>query len=174
MIQNFRKLNPEEIQENAFRLIGKDWMLISAGSINSWNTMTASWGQMGILWNLPVALAYIRPQRYTFEFVEKSEYFTLSFFAEEYRSILNFCGSKSGRDYDKAKETGLKAFETENKNIGFSQAKLILECKKLYADNLDSEKFLQKDLISRNYPKKDFHRFYIGHIENAWVRKKGL
>src|SRR6056297_324178 len=131
MNKEFQKITPEKIQDNVFTSIGKDWMLITAGDLESWNTMTASWGTMGVLWNLPVAVCFIRPQRYTYEFAEKSKYFTLSFFENKYKDILNFCGSRSGRDFDKAAETGLKVFSTESGNIGFEQARLILECKKI-------------------------------------------
>lgn len=171
MNDNFKKIKSEEIDQNLFKLIGKDWMLITAGKLSSYNTMTASWGQMGVLWNLPVAICFIRPQRFTFEFIEKSNYYTLTFFKEEYRKALNFCGAHSGRDFDKAKETGLTAFETEQNNVSFDQASLILECKKIYADDINENKFISNSLAAKHYPKKDFHRFYIGEIQGVWVRK---
>lgn len=171
MNDSFKKIKPEEIEQNIIKLIGNDWMLITAGNLRSYNTMTASWGQMGVLWNLPVAICFIRPQRYTFEFVERSDYYTLSFFTEDYRKALNFCGANSGRDFDKANETGLSAFETELKNVSFEQASLVLECKKIYADDINENKFIQENLVRKHYPKKDFHRFYIGEIKEAWVRK---
>ncbi|MFW5820724.1 MAG: flavin reductase [Bacteroidota bacterium] len=166
----FKKILPKHISDNVFKAIGDDWMLISAGNMKSWNTMTASWGTLGILWNIPIAICFIRPQRYTYEFAERSDYYTLSFFGNEHREILNFCGTRSGRDYDKADETGLKVFETEHGNIGFEQARLILECKKIYADNIRPENFILEDLIPKNYPKKDFHRFYIGKLENVLIK----
>ena len=104
-MKKFKEIKPEELEFNPFRLIGKDWMLITAGTEEKFNTMTASWGSVGILWNKPAVTIYVRPTRYTYEFVEKYDEFTISFFSEEYRSALNFCGSKSGRDYDKALET---------------------------------------------------------------------
>ena len=171
MNNKFENIKPEHIEQNVFKLIGKDWMLISAGNMDSYNTMTASWGQMGVLWNLPVALCFIRPQRYTFEFAERSDYYTLTFFEEKYRKALNFCGTKSGRDYDKAKETGLTPLETDLKNVSFQEASLILECKKIYVDYIKENKFIEEKLIGKNYPKKDFHRFYIGEIKQAWIRK---
>ena len=95
MNEEFTRISAEEIDQNIIKLIGKDWMLITAGGMDSYNTMTASWGQMGVLWNLPVAICFIRPQRYTYAFTEKEEYYTLTFFEKEYRPALNFCGSKS-------------------------------------------------------------------------------
>lgn len=146
-------------------------MLITAGDIGSYNTMTASWGQFGILWSLPVATCYIRPQRYTYGFAEKSDYFTLSFFSKEYRKALQLCGSKSGREIDKAREAGLTPFETEFKAVSFKEARMIIECKKLYTDFLRSDNFIEEDLIRKNYPESDFHRFYIGEVKRVWVRK---
>ena len=127
---NFKEISPNEIRDNPFKLIGKDWMLVTAGDKSKFNTMTASWGGVGILWNKPVAFTFIRPQRYTFEFTEQGEYYTLSFFDEEYRKALNFCGTKSGRDYDKVKETGLTPVFSEDAPY-FGEAKLVLVCKKL-------------------------------------------
>lgn len=170
MNNNFRIIDPIEIPDNVFKAIGDEWMLITAGTPESYNTMTASWGTLGILWNLPVAICFIRPQRYTYIFAERSGYYTLSFFDENYRDALQFCGSKSGRDYDKAAETGLKPITTDLGNVSFEQARLILECKKLYTDDLKPDHFIAKELINKNYPKKDFHRFYLGEVVNVLFR----
>ncbi len=172
MNEVFTHISPQHMPGNVFKLIGDDWMLITAGGLTSFNTMTASWGGMGVLWNLPVAVCYIRPQRHTFGFAEESAYFTLSFFTEEYRKILNFCGSKSGRDYDKMRETGLKPFATRAGNIGYEQARLILECRKLYADDLKSGSFIDPKISRRHYPKQDFHRFYIGEVVDVMLREE--
>lgn len=163
MEKEFKTINPEIIQENFIKLIGKDWMLITAGSTKSFNTMTAAWGGIGFLWKKPVVFCFIRPTRYTYGFTEKNEYFTLSFFQEEHRDILNYCGTKSGRDVDKVKETGLLPRETSSGNIYFEQARLVLECKKIYAEDITPAKFIDK-AIDKNYPLKDYHRMYIGEI----------
>jgi flavin reductase (DIM6/NTAB) family NADH-FMN oxidoreductase RutF len=169
-MQEFTTLNPEAITDNVFKLLDKDWMLITAGTLEHYNTMTASWGHMGIMWNLPVAIGWIRPQRYTFEFAEKYSHFTLSFFTGEYRKALQFCGSKSGRDYDKAKETGLTPVPTDSGNVFFQEARLVMECRKLYSDDLKGEKFIATDLAVKHYPSKDFHRFYMGEIVKVLSR----
>ena len=169
-MQEFTTLNPEAITDNVFKLLDKDWMLITAGTLEHYNTMTASWGHMGIMWNLPVAIGWIRPQRYTFEFAEKYSHFTLSFFTGEYRKALQFCGSKSGRDYDKAKETGLTPVPTDSGNVFFREARLVMECRKLYTDDLKGEKFIVPELASKHYPSKDFHRFYMGEIVKVLSR----
>jgi flavin reductase (DIM6/NTAB) family NADH-FMN oxidoreductase RutF len=169
-MQNFKVINPEKLTDNVFKLLDKDWMLVTAGTLEHYNTMTASWGHMGIMWNLPIAIAWIRPQRYTFEFTEQYSHFTLSFFTREYRKALQFCGTKSGRDYDKAAETGLTPVATDKGNVFFREARLVLECRKLYADNLKSENFIVPEVASKHYPGKDFHRFYMGEIEKSFVR----
>lgn len=152
----------EDISENAVKLFKKDWGLLAAGS-ESYNAMTISWGTLGELWGKDVCTVFVRPQRYTFEFTEKNDFFTVSFFPEEYKKALAFCGSKSGRDYDKAKETGLTAFDT-GYGTAFEEAKIVICCKKLYADDFNPEKFSDKSIIDDVYPTKDYHRVYIGEI----------
>jgi flavin reductase (DIM6/NTAB) family NADH-FMN oxidoreductase RutF len=167
----FNTVRPEELPDNFFRLINDDWMLITAGQFSNYNTMTASWGTTGILWNKPIAICFIRPHRFTFQFAERHDYYTLSFFDEHYRNILDYCGAHSGRDINKAEQTGLKPLETGRGNITFSQARLVLECRKLYADFLKPENFLVQDFAARFYPKSDFHKFYIGEIEQCYLKK---
>jgi flavin reductase (DIM6/NTAB) family NADH-FMN oxidoreductase RutF len=149
---------------NPFTLIGEDWMLITAGDIHSFNMMTASWGGLGILWGKEVAFCFIRPTRYTYNFVNENRFFTLSFFSEEYREALNICGSYSGRDVDKIKLTGLTPIEDrEHNTIFFDEAKLVLICKKIYYQDIDSKNFLDEN-INSHYPLKDYHRMFIGEI----------
>lgn len=161
-MKHFDIIKPEELSDNPFRLIGKDWTLITAGTPDSYNTMTASWGGLGILWNKPAATVYVRPTRHTYGFMEKNDEFTLSFFSEEFRSALNFCGSKSGRDYDKALETGLTAIPVGG-STAFEQARLVLLCKKIYFQDMDSRNFLDEG-AEKFYPAKDYHRIYIGEV----------
>ncbi len=158
-------IDVKQITDNPFSLIGKDWMLVTSGPADAYNTMTASWGGVGILWNKPVATIYIRPQRYTYEFLEKNDRFTLSFFTEQYRDALKFCGSKSGRDYDKAKETGLTPVGEEDITY-FDEARLVLVCKKLYFDDIKPAHFYTPELEA-NYPNKDYHRLYIAEIQKV-------
>jgi flavin reductase (DIM6/NTAB) family NADH-FMN oxidoreductase RutF len=169
MKKKFTKIPVQELNDNVFRLIGDDWMLITAGKPDHFNTMTASWGTAGILWHLPITICFIRPQRYTFEFMEDSEFYTLCFLEDQYRDILQFCGTKSGRDVDKIAETGLVPVSSPNGSIYYEQCKLVLECRKLYADWMKENNFLIEDVAGKNYPKKDFHRFYIGEIISCLV-----
>ena len=163
-MSDFIKINPEEIKDNPFKLIGKDWGLVTAGTKDGFNTMTVSWGGVGIMWNKPVAYTFIRPQRYTFEFLENNDHFTLSFYDEEYRKALSFCGSKSGRDYDKPAETGLTVAYTEGGVPYFEQARLVLVCKKLYAQDLNKDSVIDADTVLKNYGTDDWHRMYVSEI----------
>jgi flavin reductase (DIM6/NTAB) family NADH-FMN oxidoreductase RutF len=167
----FNTRRPEELPDNFFRLINDDWMLITAGNAGNYNTMTASWGTTGILWNRPIAICFIRPHRYTFQFAEQQDCYTLSFFDEEHRHILDYCGAHSGRDINKAKHTGLQPLETGLGNVTFSQARLVLECRKLYADFIKAENFVIQDIIPKFYPQTDFHKFYIGEIGQCYIKK---
>lgn len=168
---NMQKINPKEIDENVIRLIGDEWMLVAAGDREKFNMMTASWGSMGFLWNKPVVMVFVRPQRYTYEFTEKGDMLTLSFFGEQYRRALNVCGSVSGRDTDKVKESGLTPYFTEAGNPAFEEASLVLECRKLYVDFLKGEAFVDSKIVDAQYRQKDFHKMYVVEIVNAWVKK---
>jgi flavin reductase (DIM6/NTAB) family NADH-FMN oxidoreductase RutF len=169
MEKHFKMIHPRELSDNVFRSVGDDWMLITAGTADDFNTMTASWGTLGILWNLPVALCFIRPQRHTFGYMEKSGHYTLSFLEEGYREILQFCGSRSGRNTDKIRETGLKPITTPLGHIYFEQCRLALECRKIYSDRIKEDQFINNKLIGKNYPRKDFHKFYIGEIISCFI-----
>jgi flavin reductase (DIM6/NTAB) family NADH-FMN oxidoreductase RutF len=171
LLENYTDLDPYQINENVFNLIDKKWMLITAGTSENFNMMTASWGGLGVLWNKPMVTIFIRPQRYTFKFVEENSTFNISFFDKKYRSALNFCGSKSGRDYDKAKETGLTPVLSPKNIITFEEAYLSFDCVKLYADNLQPNNFIDKSLIDKIYPSQDFHRFFLGEIVGCYLKK---
>ncbi len=166
-----KKISVSELKDNMFDAIGKEWMLVTARTPEKFNMMTASWGGTGILWGKPVAFIFIRPERYTYEFIEKGDTLTLSFLGEAHRDIHKICGSQSGRDIDKVAASGLKPYVTENGNIAYEQARLILECKKLYADFIDADNFVDKLLISRWYGEGHggFHKMYILEIQNVLV-----
>jgi flavin reductase (DIM6/NTAB) family NADH-FMN oxidoreductase RutF len=164
----FKEISPLEIPGNPIHLIGKEWMLITAGTPEHFNTMTASWGSMGELWFKPVSFCFVRPQRYTYEFLEKGDSFTLSFFEEKHKPQLNFCGSRSGRETDKAGECGFTPRAADNGSVYFEEARLVLECRKLYFQDMDPANFLDGSIM-KNYPNNDFHRMYIGEITRALI-----
>jgi len=169
--EEFCQVEVKKLSENPFYLMDDEWMLITAGSPDHFNMMTASWGTLGILWNKPVALCFIRPQRYTRKFADESSWFTLCFFPETFRDALNLCGSKSGRHIDKVKETGLTPVVTDNGNIIFREARLALECRKIYHDDFKASQFDVPSFVKRIYPTGDFHRFYIGEIVTCFQKK---
>lgn len=168
-----KHVETKDLRDNFFEAIGKEWMLVTAGTKERFNTMTASWGGVGFLWGKPVAFIFIRPERYTFEFLENSDSFTLSFLGEENKGIHKVCGSKSGREVDKVKETGLMPFASDSGNVLFEQARLSLECRKLYSDMLKADGFIDKSLVERWYGEGvgNFHRMYVGEITDAWLRE---
>lgn len=169
MTEEFKNIHPADIKDNPFKLIGKDWMLITAGNFESYNTMTASWGGTGVLWEKNVCTCFIRPQRHTFGFVENSDFFTLSFFEEKHRSILEFCGTRSGKDVNKASVTGLTPLQDNTGCVYFQEARLVIICKKIYFQDLDPNNFLA-ETIHEHYPKNDYHRMFIGEVWNCLIK----
>ncbi len=165
----FKSVDINSIQMNPFDYVGKKWMLITAGNGDGFNTMTASWGTLGVLWNKPVSQCFIRPSRYTYEFIEKENCYTLCFFDEKNREALAYCGANSGRDIDKVKETGLTPVVHPSGAVYFEEAELVLVCRKLYHEDIDPENFKSAD-IEKNYPQKDYHRMYTGEIIEALIK----
>lgn len=167
---SMKEINVKELSFNPFTMIGDEWMLVTAGDEKKYNTMTASWGGVGVMWGKNVVSAVIRPQRYTRVFMEAEEYFTLSVYDGQYRPALSLCGSKSGRDIDKAKETGLTPVFGE-KAPYFAEAKLVLVCRKLYVQQMDPASFVDGSCDTKWYPNKDYHYQYVAEIEKALVRE---
>lgn len=163
---DFQAISPEEI-ENAVRLIGSDWMLITAKdeANHRVNAMTASWGCMGVLWNKPVCVCFIRPQRHTFALAEKNDRLSLAFFGGGYRDALKLCGTKSGKDLDKLAASGLHSSEKDGVPF-IEEAKLVLFGRKIYVDDLKEDSFLDPSLLS--HYRGDYHRIYVLEIERAY------
>ena len=159
----FSSISPRDIRENVFRMIGDCWLLLTAGDRDSFNTMTASWGALGVMWNLDVAACYVRPQRYTYDFMERSDFYTLSFFDAAHRDVLAFCGANSGRDVDKVRACGLTPAFAACGAPYFAEASLVLVCKKLYYSDIDPHGFTDARLEA-SYAAKDYHRMYMGEI----------
>lgn len=167
----FQEVGIETLEMNPFQKIGKQWMLITAGDEQKCNTMTASWGGVGIMWGKNIVSAYIRPQRYTKEFVDQNEMFTISFLSEEYRKALNICGSVSGREAeDKWEKAGLNPYFTDG-TAAVEEAELVLVCKKLYAQEMLPECFIEKECDAKWYPQKDYHIMYMAEIVKVLVKE---
>lgn len=161
-------IDPKELQENFFKKIGQHWMLITSGNESSFNTMTASWGGIGWLWNKPVVYIFIRPERYTHHFIEKHDYFSLSFFDTKHKDALKICGEKSGRDCDKIKESGLSAIFTDNGTPYFKEANLVFECRKFYRSNINDGEFIENTIPEKWYKNEGVHTMFIGEIESCF------
>ena len=162
-MSKFSQISPDQLNDNVFSLIGKDWMLITAGTAKSHNTMTASWGGFGVLWQKNVCWCVVRPVRHTYQFINSADSFTLSFFDQSHRDVLSLCGSMSGRDRDKDKEANLTPVISAAGSIYYEEARLVIECRKVYFQDINPAAFLDKN-IDDFYPEKDYHRMFIGEI----------
>ncbi len=169
-MKKWKTIAVSDLPDNPFELIGKEWMLITAGNSGHFNTMTASWGGLGILWHKPVATVYIRSTRYTDQFVKRYDGFTLSVLPEEFREALNVCGTLSGRDVNKVEMAGLTACVMPDSRVAFEEARLVFSCRKIYSDKIKPEQFIDKT-ISKHYPKLDYHNIYVGEITSAFVER---
>ena len=156
------EVQPEKLAINPFQAIGKDWMLIAAAKGGKTNAMTASWGGLGVMWGKNVSFIVIRPQRFTREFVDASDYYSLNFFGGERRDMLNYFGTVSGRDEDKAAKTGLTVEQGDAPY--FAEASTVFLCRKLFCQPYQPESFLLPDLDKTFYPSKDYHALYIGEV----------
>ncbi len=168
-MKNYKEIKPEELNKSPFQLIGNEWMLISAEKDNKANTMTASWGGFGIMWNKNVAYMVLRPQRYTKEFIDGSDRLSLTFFPEEYKKQLSYLGTVSGRDEDKITKSNLTLDHYEGVPY-FEEASLVIICKKLFAQAMSPDSFIYKDLMEKNYPNKDYHTLYIAEVEKIFIK----
>ncbi|MCI8554325.1 MAG: flavin reductase family protein [Clostridiales bacterium] len=164
-MSKFIEISPSEMEGNAFHRIGKEWMLVAAGGRDRFNTMTASWGGVGVLWNVDVSFIFIRPERYTYEFLEKEKFYSLSFLGEGNRRPLQICGSTSGRDTDKIAAAGLTPV-CDAAAPYFAEAEMSLICRKLYFQDLDPAHFLDP-AIAANYQTGGLHRLYVGEIQKV-------
>lgn len=168
-MNDFQEIKPEQIDQNTFQLIGTDWMLVTAKNAEKLNTMTASWGGFGVMWGRNVAYIVLRPQRYTKEILDTGDTFSLTFFESNYKKQLSYLGSVSGRDEDKVKNCGLTVV-SESETPYFAEGKLVLQCKKLFAQPFHPDNFLDHDLKETWYPDKDYHTLYIAEICKVLTR----
>lgn len=158
-----KKIELSALSFNPFTKIKDQWMLISAGTEEKFNTMTANWGGLGVLWFEPVATAYVRHSRYTHEFTEESDFFTLTFLKDGNQEALKLLGTKSGREMDKMQGSGLTPVFVEGQPT-FEEAELVFVCKKLYTQEIEPQNFKYQSTIDRCYKDGDYHTMYIGQI----------
>ena len=168
---SFKKIDISELSFNPFLRMGRDWMLLTGGNKEKYNPMTASWGQLGRLWNKDVFTAYIRPNRYTLEFINKDEFFTASFFTMANRKELAFCGNNSGRDVDKMHIDGLTPAELDG-CIGCEEADMVFVLRKLYSYDMDESKFLTDEGLQQQfYGAEPYHKAFICEITAVYVKE---
>jgi flavin reductase (DIM6/NTAB) family NADH-FMN oxidoreductase RutF len=169
-MNKFIEIKPEELNKNPFQLIGSDWMLITAEKDNKVNTMTASWGGFGVMWGKNVAYIVIRPQRFTKEFVDNSDTFSLTFLDKSFKKQLSYLGSVSGRDEDKISKSNLTIQHSDNTPY-FEEGNLAIICTKLYAQEFKPECFITSELDNEWYPKKDYHTLYIAKMGKVLIKE---
>lgn len=156
------RLQPHDLFHN-------QWVLLTAGDFKAgeFNTMTIGWGALGTMWSKPFTFVAVRHSRYTYRFMENYNTFTLTAFPEQYQDALKLLGSRSGRDGDKIKDSGLTPQASlQVAAPSFKEAEIVIECQKMYADDLNPAHFIDEE-IYKHYPKRDFHRIYYGEILTA-------
>lgn len=176
----FREVDYKTLKINPMTMFGEDWALAGAGTKErGYNAMTIAWGHLGAIWDrptkqgkliIPTAEVYIRPQRYTKEFFDKENYFTISTFPAQYKKALGYMGTHSGREEDKIAAAGLTPIFVE-KSVAFEEAERIFVCKKIYHAPILEFGFVEKQIIADNYPAKDFHEMYVGEIVEVLERE---
>ncbi|MDR2824654.1 MAG: flavin reductase family protein [Prevotellaceae bacterium] len=169
--KTFQKIGIRDLNISPDSLFSAGWFVVAAGDSAKFNEMTISWGALGTTWSEPTATIYIRNTRYTFEFLEKGRYFVLNAFPEQYRDKLELIGSKSGRDIDKVATTGLTPRFTELGNPYFDEAWLVIECEKIYWNDIDRNALFAKGKKMYSDDPKETHRMYIGKVLNVWEKK---
>ena len=166
-----RRISPQELLVRPFTVLDREWALLVAGRERP-NPMTVSWGGLGTLWNRPVVTVYVRPSRFTYSLLEAWPEFTLNVLAERHRRALDLCGTRSGRDTDKWRETGLGQRPGETVAVPrVAEAELALECRVLATADLDPGRFLDPT-IAKLYPRDDYHRAFLGEVLAAWAEDR--
>lgn len=163
----YKTVEPKNIKDNLIKCFADEWALITAGSGDDYNMMTASWGFTGEMWGADSLAVVVRPQRYTMEFIDKNDYFTVSFYGDR-KDIHKVCGSKSGRDIDKTAEAALTPVKGE-KYTYFKEARMVFVVKKQFVQQMTEEAFFDKAIVDKWYPEKDFHYMIIGKIEKVLI-----
>ncbi|WP_071434858.1 flavin reductase family protein [Angelakisella massiliensis] len=164
-MEQWNIIQPEQLERSPFQMIGKDWMLITAEKEGKVNTMTASWGGMGVLWRRNVVFVFVRHSRHTYGFLEAADGFSCTFYPEQYRQALSYCGTVSGRDEDKIAHCGFTVDHAHGVPF-FQQANTVIICKKIYSQQIEAKDFIDSQILSQCYEGNagDLHRMYVGEI----------
>lgn len=170
-VPRLRPVDPRTLSGNPVSLFGDKWFVVSAGDSAKFNEMTISWGALGYVWNEPAVTIYIRNSRYTYPFIDEGKYFVLNSFDEAYRDKVKFIGTHSGRDMNKVKATGLTPQFTKLGNPFFKEARLVIECEKIYSDDIDRTRLFDKGKAMYSDAPQETHRMFIGRIVNMWEKE---
>lgn len=162
----FKEIKPTEIKGNIIDAISNEWMLITAGNQDKYNMMTASWGFAGEVWGSDSVMVLVRPQRYTMEFINNNDYFTLSFYGNQ-KELHKICGSKSGRDINKMDIEGLTPVFS-NDSVYFEEARMVIICQKQYIQQMTEDSFIDKEPM--RWYNNDLHFMIIGKIEKVLIK----
>lgn len=169
-LPGFRHITADKIPGNIIKLLSEA-TLITSGSGENVNVMTASWGGLGVFWEKPVAFSFLGAQRYSITTMDKGDTYTVSFYTEAYKDALQYCGSTSGRNEDKIKGSGLTPIKTPSGATAFAEAWMIFECKKMIAQPLSQDAVTDKESnAAKKWNGKELHKLYIGEIVNVWVK----
>ena len=167
-MKEWRKIDPKEIRDNPIDLM-RSAMALTVGTEDKMNSMTIGWGGLGVLWQKPVVTVYVEKRRYTHQFMEDNEYFTVEAFSRDYDKVLKYLGTVSGRDEDKIKGSGLTVRFTDNGTPAFEEGRLIIECRKIYGSPFNPDGF--GDVPKKVYSDRPLHSVYVGEIVNAWIKE---
>lgn len=167
-LSGYRRIDADKIPGNIIKLLG-DWTLITSGTPDKVNAMTASWGGLGVFWEEPVAFSFLNPTRYSINTMDAGETYTISFYTEAYKDALKYCGSNSGRDTDKIKGSGLTPLRTPSGATAFSEAWMIIECRKILAQPIYTDAVADKE-AGKQWSRDGYHKIYVGQILNVWIK----
>ncbi len=162
-----QRIDYTQLELNPFSMIGSESFLLTAGTMNDWNTMTAGWGGLGYIWEEPAAFVFVRESRFTYSFIDRHDRFTLSFFPPEMKDALAFCGTHSGRDTNKAKEAGLTPISLDG-DVSFAEANLVFSCRKASKTVIDESSMIDSSIL-KLYPQRDWHSMFIGFIDGVYI-----
>jgi flavin reductase (DIM6/NTAB) family NADH-FMN oxidoreductase RutF len=167
-------IDPSNLKIQPHDLFDNQWLLLAAGNFatGNYNAMTIGWGAVGTMWSKPFVMVAVRHSRHTYQFMENYATFTVSAFPEAFHDALSLLGTKSGRDGDKIRESGLTPVASSTVAApSFAEAEIVIECRKVYENDLNPAHFMDEG-IYRHYPKRDFHRIYYGWIEKTFGTDK--
>lgn len=166
-LPGFRQISADKIPGNIVKLLN-NWTLITSGTAEKTNVMTASWGGLGVFWEKPVAFCFLNPSRYSVQTMDQGETYTISFYTEAYKDAMLYCGNNSGRNTDKIKGSGLTPIKTPSGATAFAEAWMIFECKKIIAQQISPDAV--KTQVPSEWSKNGYHKMYVGEILNVWVK----